>query len=112
MARSMDASEHAAVAGSAVELDTRTDDEKEHGEPGEKDIGCQPDKESSRDRLDPYRYLLLLHCFTEGVAGSSGKPSACVQYVLNRHGVTGEMDQILSHSDLNVMSRVMEYRRD
>ena len=112
VARSMDASERIAGVDSAVESTVGTYGERRNVAPGETGISRQTDQKSANDQLDLYRYLLLLHCFAEGVAGSSGKPSACVKYVLKRHGVNGTKFVSPSRSDWSVVSKVMEYHGD
>ena len=108
VARSMEGSERTAGVGSVGKSATGTDGESGNGDPEEIDIGDHTGQGSASEDLDLYRYLLLLHCFAEGVAGSSGKPSACVGYVLKRLGIGDDFRNDLSHSDLNVMSRVIE----
>ena len=109
VARSMEGGERTARVGSTGESATGTDCVSGNGEPEEIDIGRQTEQGSASEDLGWYRYLLLLHCFAEGVAGSFGKPSACVGYVLNRLGIGDNFRTDLSHSDLSVMSKVMEY---
>ena len=112
VARIMEANEHAAGVSSAVESAMGTDGEKGRGEPEKTDQGRQTDQEPASECLDDYRYLLLLHCYAEGIAAKAGKLSSWVKYVVKRQGFHGQVHQDLSHLDLIVMSRVMEYHGD
>ena len=68
--------------------------------------------ESGSGALSQYRFLLLLHCYFE-VASSDWMPSLCVMYVLRRAAGIHLCDfHGLSHSDLGVVSKVMEYHGD
>ena len=77
----------------------------------EKEVKCQ---QESPPQLDRHRRLLLLRCYNEVIAdGRHLAYSACVRYVLREQGVTFSGYSLpLSHSDLDVISRVIKYEYD
>ena len=109
---SVEASERAGGSGSAAQPQAGTEGDCEDAEREETRAGSQKDQQPDIQHLGRYRFLLLLHCYAEAAVGSARKPSACVGFVLNRQGVTCRGYRGLSHSDLSVLSRVMECHSD
>ena len=77
----------------------------------EKEVKCQ---QESPPQLDGYSRLLLLRCYNEVIAdGRHLAYSACVRYMLREQGVSFSSSRLpLSHSDLDVTSRVIKYEYD
>ena len=114
VAKSVEDTERIVGVAGAGEAIGGTDGASATDEPEETNGERLTDVQSSSERLSRYRYLLLLHCFVEATAGSVGKPSACVGYVLKRQGIVvcTSAGLVLSHSDLRVMSTVMQCHDD
>ena len=104
---SLHVADNAAKPGRAAELLGGTDGERE-GTCPEGHSQQQPESKP----LSDYRFLLLLHCYTEGSVIGAEKPSVCVSYVLNRIGIACPGRLGLSQSDWRAMSKAMECHSD
>ena len=85
---------------------------KTESEPSETKTGApaahQKETQPASTPLNMYRFLLLLHCYAEGVADGPGQSSACVGYVLKQQGFTCRNRLFVSQSELSVISRALE----
>ena len=66
------------------------------------------------DKLDKYRFLLLLHCFQEVKSDSCVESSECVLNVLRKHGMDcrGLHDLLYSDVTISVIVRIIELHKD
>ena len=86
------------------------------GMPGEDQQGLVGgEDQDDYEPLESDRLLLLLHCCNEVVISGQSKPSACVEHVLKRQGVSlhcGMHTSFLTRADIDVVSRMIVLHGD